>query len=310
MSETDGIDDALRGAVGGAMRTVITAAGYAGQQLAQQLAQRAQERARLSEQRAREEQARCDAQRHAARAQVSVVHREEWWDRATPEGLGKVWQTATAWRGFDPDVAAAAAVFERQAQERYGISATEMEAQRRTALEVARQAEMQERADYNSAEQWARENDPGLYAGHQQEMAGADDPRSWGRLRAQLVETWRERTGNDHDQAQADAERAAARVDEATAAVVLAEPVDQVHATSAVEPEEQAEVLYDSAERRRQLAEQLEHAGVGEEAKEARLIADAAQAVPPKQAIARRKKAPKARVARTTGRQQDKSLTR
>ncbi len=309
MSENDGIDDALRGAVGGAMRTVITAAGHAGQRIAQQIATRAQERARLSEQQAREAQARYDAQRHAARAQVSVVHRDDWWDRATPEGLGKVWQTASAWRGFDADVAAAAEVLERQVHERYGVPAAELEAQRRTAQDATYEAEYQQRNDYQTALQWARENDKSLYNTHEMDMMGSDHYTSSQRHRAQLVETWRERTGNGPDKAQADAERAAARVDEATAAAVLAEPGEQAHASVDV-PEQQAEVLYDSAERRQQLAAQLESAGVGEEAKEARLIADAAQAVPPNQAVARGRKSPKARVARTTGRQQDKSLSR
>lgn len=87
----------MEDAVDGAMRTGLMVAGRIGEQLA---------RMREQEQR-RELQERFDAQRAAARAQLAPVGRDDWWDKATPEMIERVHETATAWTAYDPEAAQA-----------------------------------------------------------------------------------------------------------------------------------------------------------------------------------------------------------
>jgi hypothetical protein len=77
--------------------------------------------AAAEEQRARELQERFDAQRAAARAQLAPVSREDWWDKATPEMIERVHETATTWKAYDPEAAQAAGKISEQVQSRYGI---------------------------------------------------------------------------------------------------------------------------------------------------------------------------------------------
>jgi hypothetical protein len=302
MTESDGIEETVRGT----MRTALTAAGYAGQQIAQAITASQRARQQASEQQAEQLQARYDAERAAARARVAVVHREEWWNTTEPQNVADVWVTAQGWREQDPDVERAAVEVERQVRDRYGISPAELAAQQQTArvADLRRAAERQ--SDYDLAREWAWDNDRGLHNAHTNALMGSDSARAFQQHRDELVETWRSRTGGVV--AESEAARAAARADELTAAAVLAQPLDG--AAERADVEHDAEVLYDSAERRQQLADRLESAGVGEEAAEARILSDTSQAVPTNQAISRGAKAPKARPSRTKGRQQDKSISR
>ncbi|SDP65141.1 colicin import membrane protein [Arthrobacter sp. ok909] len=117
MSEADGMEDA----VDGAMRTGLMVASRIGEQLARMREQEQRTIAAAEEQRARELQERFDAQRAAARAQLAPVGREDWWDKATPEMIERVHETATAWRAYDPEAARAAEKISEQVQSRYGI---------------------------------------------------------------------------------------------------------------------------------------------------------------------------------------------
>ena len=276
------------------MRTALTAAGYAGQQLAE----RRREQQQVSEEQARRLQARYDAERGAARSQVTVVHRDEWWEHAAPEKVAQMWQTAHGWRGEDPDVDAAARVMEDQVRQRFGVDPGQIAAQNQARrIEELRQA-AEERSQYESAREWARTNDPDLYREHEARMMGSDSAVADRRSREELVQAWRERTGQE----------GAAAADRAGAAAVLAEPA--ATGVEKVKAEDRAGVLYDSAERRQQLADRLTAADDGAEAAEARTVADVSQGVPSSRAIARAAKAPKARPNRSAGRQQDKSLSR
>ena len=117
MSEADGMEDA----VDGAMRTGLMVASRIGEQLARMREQEQRTIAAAEEQRARELQERFDAQRAAARAQLAPVSREDWWDKATPEMIERVHETATAWKAYDPEAAQAAEKISEQVQSRYGI---------------------------------------------------------------------------------------------------------------------------------------------------------------------------------------------
>ncbi|KUM39302.1 MAG: hypothetical protein ABWY04_13935 [Arthrobacter sp.] len=117
MSEADGMEDA----VDGAMRTGLMVASRIGEQLARMREQEQRTIAAAEEQRARELQERFDAQRAAARAQLAPVSREDWWDKASPEMIERVHETATAWKAYDPEAARAAEKIGEQVQSRYGI---------------------------------------------------------------------------------------------------------------------------------------------------------------------------------------------
>jgi hypothetical protein len=101
MSEADGMEDA----VDAAMRTGLMVASRIGEQLAKM----------------REQEQRTIAQRAAARAQLAHVGREDWWDKATPEMIERVHETATAWKAYDPEAAQASKKISDQVQSRYGI---------------------------------------------------------------------------------------------------------------------------------------------------------------------------------------------
>jgi colicin import membrane protein len=116
MSEADGMDEA----VDGAMRTGLMVAARIGEQLAR-MREEEQRNIAAEEQRARLLQERFDAQRAAARAQLAPTARDDWWDKATPEMIERVHETATAWKAYDPDADQAAERIRDQVQARYGI---------------------------------------------------------------------------------------------------------------------------------------------------------------------------------------------
>jgi hypothetical protein len=117
MSEADGMEDAMDGA----MRTGLMVVARIGEQLARMREEEQRTIAAAEEQRARELQERFDAQRAAARAQLAPVGREDWWDKATPEMIDRVHETATAWKAYDPEAAQASETIRDQVQNRYGI---------------------------------------------------------------------------------------------------------------------------------------------------------------------------------------------
>jgi colicin import membrane protein len=92
-----------------------------GEQLAKMREQEQRNIAAAEEQRARELQERFDAQHAAARAQLAPVSRADWWDKATPEMIELVHQTATAWKAYDSETALASDQIREQVQGRYGI---------------------------------------------------------------------------------------------------------------------------------------------------------------------------------------------
>ncbi|SFU11542.1 hypothetical protein [Arthrobacter sp. ov118] len=117
MSEADGMDDA----VDGAMRTGLMVAGRIGEQLARMREEEQRTIAAAEEHRARQLQERFHVQRAAARAQLAPAARDDWWDKATPAMIERVHETAIAWKAYDPEVAQAAELIRDQVQARYGI---------------------------------------------------------------------------------------------------------------------------------------------------------------------------------------------
>jgi colicin import membrane protein len=117
MTESDGIEEAIEGI----SRVGLTVAGRLGEELA-----RAQEtslrRAQAAEdQQGRELQARFDAERAAARAQLAPVMDNRWWDTASGRDIERIHETATAWKDHDPAALSAADTIRDQVQRHFGL---------------------------------------------------------------------------------------------------------------------------------------------------------------------------------------------
>lgn len=117
MSESDGIEEAIEGI----SRVGLTVAGRVGEQLARAREQELRRAQAAEEQHARELQARYDAERAAARAQLAPVMDNQWWDTASGRDIERVHEAATAWKDQDLAARDAAKVIRDQVQQRYGF---------------------------------------------------------------------------------------------------------------------------------------------------------------------------------------------
>lgn len=117
MPDTDGIEEAFEGA----LRTSLAVASRS----VEQLLRLREEHARRAEagtlQEARELQARLDAERLAARAQLAPVHEQSWWERAGVDDIARAYETAHLWAGQDSEAAAAANRIRVEVATRYGV---------------------------------------------------------------------------------------------------------------------------------------------------------------------------------------------
>jgi hypothetical protein len=137
MNESDGIDEALEGM----SRVGLTVAGRIGEQLARAREQELRRAQAAEEQQARELQARFDAERAAARAQLAPVMDNRWWDTANGRDIERAHEAATAWKDHDPAARDAAEVIRDQVQRRYGLDVDNLGANEATVAEALARAE-------------------------------------------------------------------------------------------------------------------------------------------------------------------------
>jgi len=148
MSESDGIDEAIEGM----SRVGLTVAGRLGEQLARAREQELRRAQAAEEQQARELQARFDAERAAARAQLAPVMDNRWWGTASGRDVERAHETATAWKDHDPAARDAAEVIRDQVQRRYGLEVDNLGADEATVAEALAKAQR----DREQAEQERR----------------------------------------------------------------------------------------------------------------------------------------------------------
>ncbi|MDQ0867461.1 hypothetical protein [Arthrobacter globiformis] len=148
MSESDGIEEAIEGM----SRIGLTVAGRLGEQLARTHEQELRRAQAAEEQQARELQARFDAERAAARAQLAPVIDNRWWDTATGRDIERVHETATAWKDHDPTALKAAETIRDQVQRRYGLDVDNLGADESSVAQALAKAER----DRDQAEQERR----------------------------------------------------------------------------------------------------------------------------------------------------------
>lgn len=137
MNESDGIEEAIEGI----SRVGLTVAGRLGEQLARAREQELRRAQAAEEQQARELQARFDAERAAARAQLAPVMDNRWWDTASGRDVERVHEAATAWKDHDPAARDAADVIRDQMQRRYGLDVDNLGADEASVAEALAKAE-------------------------------------------------------------------------------------------------------------------------------------------------------------------------
>lgn len=271
MSESDGIEEAIAGQ----LRVAVTAAAQIGQAIATARENALRRAAAVSEQEARELRSRLDAERQAARAEVAVVDRAEWWDRSTPEQIGRTYQTARAWQSEDSDIARAEQRMSAELRDRYGIDTRDTGANPDDVRQLIRlQAEHAERDRTNADAERARSAAEEAEALRLLALADQEDQRAnEARAAAEF-----EPDPNERERAQAEAEQRDTTADNARA---------------------DGKDVYDSADRRASTAAALEQRGIESETVATRMRADVSQAKPATAAVAGGKtKATKARKTR------------
>lgn len=282
--ESDGIEEALETTV----RLAVTAGARLGSEIARAREERLREQRRVDERAAAELAQRFEAEKRAAVAELSQVHRADWWERADPERIGQTYATARAWAPEAAEAAQAEQTMRHQLRERYGVDLDRtdprtvsrevdawqqrLEQQRRQEADRERTSETAERAEAAMLLDQAAREDRRASAARQDERETRDLP------------------------AEDVAEFVAGAQDRRNEAV----SVDSVEGIRA-----RADELYDSAERRAAEVRALEARGIDPEVAQNRMHADTAAGKPATLATAGagRGRAPKARKGGSRGAQ-------
>lgn len=77
---------------------------------------------------ARQLQARIDADRSTAQAELAPVHQASWWDQADPREVARVYETAVTWRDEDEAARLAESRIRQELRDRYGVEVNESSA--------------------------------------------------------------------------------------------------------------------------------------------------------------------------------------
>ncbi len=250
--ETDGVGETFDDS----LRIALTVASQFGERISRLREQLARQREADARQEARELQARFDAERGAARAQLAVVNQPEWWNRASVEDIAAVHETATAWRDHDDTAAAAHDTIRREVRDRYGVDVDRPGADPAVVAETLRQAER----DRTQAREERRRAGEDLTASQlllataegRDRYADEDRARAW-------------EAGDPDTAAQADRDAANA-------------------AQEARQAREDSTVAYDSAERREAFARTLEGTASEQDIR-GRVLADTGNAKHPREAV-------------------------
>lgn len=117
MTESDGLEEAAERT----LRTALMAAAQLAEHLAQARQRDQQHTRQLSEAQLRDTQRREQADRAAARAELSGVRDSRWWDTATADDITHAYSTAHQWAAVDPAADAAEQRIRTEVHTRYGI---------------------------------------------------------------------------------------------------------------------------------------------------------------------------------------------
>jgi hypothetical protein len=162
----------VEGELDGVMRTLVAAAGRMGESVARMREDRARQAEAQSVQRARETAAQYEQERAMARAQVQPTREPSWWDRASAEAVAQAYETTSAWKDHDPDLAQAHARMGDELRERYGIDVNDIGADPQRVAEVlnTRTVGIEAASTEPSTEQERRDADQLLNAADQHDQ--------------------------------------------------------------------------------------------------------------------------------------------
>ncbi|MEX0153808.1 hypothetical protein [Microbacterium sp. LMI1-1-1.1] len=253
VDESDGISEAFEEQ----LRVAVTAGGRVGEIIARQREKAARRAQAASQQHARELASRFDAERQSARAQLSVVHRNEWWEHATPKQIGATLATARAWGGEDPEAMRAEGRMREELRTRYGLNAHQAGGDPQ-AVGAAVDAELSRRQSETKQQHGTSEETKAALLMREADRADRQADTTGERVRDVLA-------GSD--------ERTQAR-EEA-----------QSYQRAATSARVAAGSTYDSVERRKIEASKLHAQGVEGEAVAARMSADLGNAKPATEAV-------------------------
>lgn len=251
--ESDGISEAFEGQ----LRVAVTAAGRVGEIIARQREEAARRAQAESQQQARELSSRFDAERQSARAELSAVYRNDWWERATPEQIGTTLATARAWGTEDPEAVRAEGRMRDELRTRYGVDVDQAGGDPQ-AVQAAVYAELSRRQSETEQQRGTRDE-----------------------AEAALLMREADRADRQADAADQRAENAPEGSEERTQAREEA----QGHERAAESARAEADPKYDSAERRQADASKLEAQGIEKEAVAAKMSADVGNAKPATEAV-------------------------
>ncbi|PPG43732.1 hypothetical protein [Pseudoclavibacter sp. RFBA6] len=279
MEENDGIEDSLNGM----MRTAVMAGTRFAESLGREIERKVREREAERRTEARELATRFDAERSVAVADLRPVHRPDWWDKASPEQVGRTLATAQAWREHEPEAAFAERRIRAELSDRYGIDVD---------AAGGDPARVQEQVARWEAERLQRDAD----------LERQREQQERGEATATLAEA---------DRLDREAERAE------EVAVHEPDPAEreQAHGEGvelrdrAADAREDSGVSYDSAERRARDAAKLEGKAIDHDVIATRMRADVSQGAPATEAVATKRaaKARKGRTSTTPGLQQQRA---
>ena len=115
--ETDGVgemfDDSLR--------IALTIASQFGERISRLREQMSRMREASAGQEYRELEARFESERGAARASLTPVQQQEWWNTAGVDDIAQAHETATVWRDHDETAREAGETIRLEVRQRYGI---------------------------------------------------------------------------------------------------------------------------------------------------------------------------------------------
>jgi colicin import membrane protein len=254
--ETDGVGETFDDS----LRIALTVASQFGERIARLREELARNREAAATQEGRELSTRFEAERGAARAELAPVQRPEWWDQAAPQDIAQVHETATAWRNFDDVAKGAGDTIRREVQQRYGIDVDAPGADGRAVAVAIAEAE-RNRAD----------------AAAERAKAGEELTAS------QLLFAQADRHEREQNDAYSTVGDALAGELDGNGYDAVAAPADAERASDAAQ--EKGSQLYDSSERRRDFASELEAKGIPEKTIAARVLADGENAKHPREAV-------------------------
>ncbi|PPG62344.1 hypothetical protein C5C69_05670 [Rathayibacter sp. AY1C7] len=152
MSDGDSVEDE----VGQSARVALTVALQLGDKFARLREDLAREALRKSEADARSLAARFSAERDVARAQLAVVDRPDWWQRADLQQVADVLSTAQQWKDLDPVAERATQTVAREVQDRYGVAVSDLP--ERSARGEAEESKTRP-PTFNGSEQYRNDGD-------------------------------------------------------------------------------------------------------------------------------------------------------